>query len=259
MPTPDLKYAKGHFRHLALNRREAFIWYWARHSQTDENFKKYREAEPLVNNERTLDHVTLHELLANRLETIGVARRGLRGHAPQIFKTHSQFVLQEAVPQTSLIRLKSNIWATTKFFDPPNFWAGCATAQAGSSIPPTKIVRSGVVFVTRCIMSRGLWKRWQWIFRKTDFVTRQGYFSFAIHPTRRPYLPNVKGHRTSARSPLRSLCVRSEPWRFPAKPSWKVKALTQGAWSPRDLTTKGPYRTRQGRMQPLRLEGRRFQ
>ena len=155
MPTPDLKYAKGHFRHLALNRREAFIWYWARHSQTDENFKKYREAEPLVNNERTLDHVTLHELLANRLETIGVARRGLRGHAPQIFKTHSQFVLQEAVPQTSLIRLKSNIWATTKFFDPPNFWAGCATAQAGSSIPPTKIVRSGVVFVTRCIMSGG--------------------------------------------------------------------------------------------------------
>jgi len=63
-------------------------------------------------------------------------RRSQRGPSgpclPQIFRTYSHLCCERRYhKQNSVIRLKSNILAPTKFFGSLNFWAGYSTACRG--------------------------------------------------------------------------------------------------------------------------------
>ena len=93
---------------------------------------------------------------------------GPRGHViPQIFRTHSHLCfVRRYHKQNSVIRLKSNYLATTKFFAPPNFWDGYATVCRGKL--PNLRANCFPVDLYRVIIT------WQQIFKCSLQVTTLG-------------------------------------------------------------------------------------
>jgi len=99
------------------------------------------------------------------------SQRGLGSHVtPQNFRIYRHLCFERRYhKQNSVIRLKSNILTPTKFFGPPNAWAGYATACRGKLLN----LREGcfAVGLYRVIIT------WQQIFKYSLQVTILGALS----------------------------------------------------------------------------------